>query len=50
MLEVLQRSSSDCESDWLLRASHHGAGTVRVAPFDAVELALGDLWIPKHEP
>jgi Uma2 family endonuclease len=44
-LEVLQRG----ESDWLLRASHRGTGPVRVPPFEAVELELGDLWIPQRE-
>lgn len=29
---------------WIRAAIHHGAGRVRVEPFDAVELDLADLW------
>ena len=45
-LEVLQRS----DNDWLLRASHRGAGPVHVPPFEVVEFALGDLWLPQPAP
>lgn len=35
--------------NWLLIASHGGDGSVSVEPFDAVPLALSDLWAPDAE-
>jgi Uma2 family endonuclease len=40
-LEVLERSAGN----WVLVASHHGTAAVRVPPFEAIELVLGDLWL-----
>ena len=41
MLEVLSLESGL----WTVLAVHEGRGDVRVAPFDAIELELGALWI-----
>ena len=40
-LEVLQR----VDGRWLLQGSHRGHAMVRAQPFEAVELALTDLWV-----
>jgi Uma2 family endonuclease len=40
-LEVLERH----ESGWTLLAKHQGGERVRAAPFDAIELELGSVWI-----
>jgi len=37
------------DGDWLLCSSFCGATGVRAQPFEAVELALGDLWLPTAE-
>jgi len=41
-LEVFRRQ----EEHWLLVATHAGSERVRAEPFDAVEIDLGDLWLP----
>jgi Uma2 family endonuclease len=41
-LEVLQRA----EGGWILRSSFRGQASVRAQPFEAVELALQELWLP----
>jgi Uma2 family endonuclease len=41
-LEVFQNSNGN----WLLRHTFRDEMTVRAQPFDAVELALADLWLP----
>lgn len=45
-LEILQRH----EGDWVLRSSFRDQATVRAQPFEAIELALGDLWLRAPEP
>ena len=42
-LEVLKLSGES----WSLHATHRGAATVRVPPFDAIELTIGDFWLPE---
>ena len=42
-LEVLKRE----QGKWTLHASHRGDAGVRAPPFEAIELALGDLWLPR---
>ena len=32
---------------WRVESTHEGEEAVRAVPFDAVELALGDLWLPE---
>jgi Uma2 family endonuclease len=44
-LEVLRRS----DARWLLEVTHRDDAKVRIPPFDAIELALGDLWLPSAE-
>jgi hypothetical protein len=41
-LEVL---ALDARKGWMQRGVHEGRAHVRAAPFDAVELDLGTLWI-----
>ena len=41
MLEVLALRSGS----WAVLAVHEGGAGVRAAPFDAIELELGELWI-----
>ena len=41
MLEALSLESGR----WTLLAAYDGRGAVRAAPFDAIELELGALWI-----
>jgi Uma2 family endonuclease len=41
-LEVFQNSNGN----WLLRHTFRDDATVRAQPFDAIELALADLWLP----
>jgi Uma2 family endonuclease len=41
-LEVLRLH----EGRWLIMASFKGDDVVRAEPFDAVELALADIWAP----
>jgi Uma2 family endonuclease len=43
-LEVLQLVNGQ----WLLHSSHRGDVGVRAPPFEAVELALSDLWVPEN--
>ncbi|WNG40714.1 Uma2 family endonuclease [Archangium violaceum] len=45
-LEVLRREAHG----WLLVATYTGDESVRVEPFDAVELGLGLLWLPEARP
>jgi Uma2 family endonuclease len=42
LLQVFQRDAGG----WLLVAAHGGNEKVRVAPFEAIELDLGALWVP----
>lgn len=42
-LEILRLSADR----WQLHATHREAQRVRAEPFDAIELALGDLWLPQ---
>ena len=41
-LEILERR----DASWILRATYRGDVVVRAHPFDAIELALADLWPP----
>ncbi len=43
-LEVLHRH----EKSWLVHVSYRGEQAVRAEPFGAVELVLGDLWLPEQ--
>ena len=43
MLEVLRLH----EGRWMIVLTAGGEETVRAEPFDAIELELGALWIPK---
>lgn len=36
------------DGQWLLSSSHRGDAKVRARPFEAVELALSDLWVPSE--
>lgn len=40
-LEVLHNR----DGEWALRTSHRARASVRAEPFEAIELALGDLWL-----
>jgi len=42
-LEVLQREDG---GRWLILSTHAGHEVVRAIPFEAIELALTDLWVP----
>ncbi|MEZ4222223.1 MAG: Uma2 family endonuclease [Polyangiaceae bacterium] len=44
-LEVLRLR----EGAWTVHAIHRGDAVVRAEPFDAIELALSDLWLPSNE-
>jgi Uma2 family endonuclease len=44
-LEVFRLESGG----WLLAQTFEGAAAVRAEPFEAVELELGDLWVPAEE-
>jgi hypothetical protein len=42
-LEVLSLDSGS----WKLAATHEGSVAVHVEPFEAIELELGALWLPR---
>ncbi len=42
VLQVFRRST---EAEWILHATHSDESTVRVPPFEEVELPLGKLWL-----
>jgi Uma2 family endonuclease len=42
-LEVLHNR----DGEWSLRSSHRAQTSVRAEPFEAIELVLGDLWLPR---
>jgi hypothetical protein len=42
-LEVLHNR----DGEWTLRTSHRAQASVRAEPFEAIELALGDLWLAR---
>ena len=44
-LEVLERK----DNRWMIAATHAGNTLVRAAPFEAIEIDLGSLWLPESK-